>query len=112
MAKQLRQKVAEQPLPPGYSLIYMVLAIQFESFKHPFTIMVSLPLALVGALLGQVLLGFNVSMGAMIGIARGRHGGTGADEGRAAPPAPHPHDERRHGDWHLRPHRVSPGTRR
>ena len=30
--------------------VYMVLASQFESFKHPFTIIVSVPLALVGAL--------------------------------------------------------------
>ena len=46
----------------------MVLASQFESLKHPFTIMVSLPLALVGALLGLVLTGYNLTMGAMIGI--------------------------------------------
>jgi len=31
-------------------LIYMVLASQFGSFVHPFTIMLSLPLSLVGAL--------------------------------------------------------------
>jgi len=94
VAKQLRQQMAEQPLPQGYSLIYdgqmkrldeqnssfatafllafvfiyMVLASQFESLKHPFTIMVSLPLALVGALLGLVFSGLHVSMGAMIGI--------------------------------------------
>ncbi|KFA90914.1 efflux RND transporter permease subunit [Archangium violaceum] len=94
VAAQLKQKIAEKPLAPGYSLIYdgqikmmseqndafatafllafvfiyMVLASQFESFKHPFTIMVSLPLALVGALLGLVFGGYHVSMGAMIGI--------------------------------------------
>lgn len=94
VAKVLRAKVAEKPLAPGYSLIYdgqmkmlteqndafgtafllafvfiyMVLASQFESLKHPFTIMVSLPLALVGALLGLFFGGFHVSMGAMIGI--------------------------------------------
>ncbi len=38
----------------AFVFIYMVLATQFESFKHPFTIMVSLPLALVGALLAPV----------------------------------------------------------
>jgi hydrophobic/amphiphilic exporter-1 (mainly G- bacteria), HAE1 family len=48
--------------------IYMVLASQFESFKHPFTIMVSLPLALVGALLALLLCGKHLSLGAMIGI--------------------------------------------
>ncbi|WNG54351.1 efflux RND transporter permease subunit [Archangium gephyra] len=94
VAAKLKEKIAEKPLAPGYSLIYdgqikmmseqndafstafllafvfiyMVLASQFESFKHPFTIMVSLPLALVGALLGLVFGGYHVSMGAMIGI--------------------------------------------
>jgi multidrug efflux pump subunit AcrB len=94
VAGKLKAKIAEKPLAPGYSLIYdgqikmmteqndafstafllafvfiyMVLASQFESFKHPFTIMVSLPLALVGALLGLVFGGYHVSMGAMIGI--------------------------------------------
>jgi multidrug efflux pump subunit AcrB len=94
IAKTLKARVAEQPLPAGYSIvydgqmknldeqndafgiafalafvfIYMVLASQFESFKHPFTIMVSLPLALVGALLALAVTGFHVSMGAMIGV--------------------------------------------
>jgi HAE1 family hydrophobic/amphiphilic exporter-1 len=46
----------------------MVLASQFESLKHPFTIMVSLPLALVGARLALPITGKNQSLGAMIGI--------------------------------------------
>ena len=33
------------------AFIYIVLASQFESFLEPFIIMLSLPLALVGALL-------------------------------------------------------------
>lgn len=94
IARELKARVAAQPLPPGYALIYdgqmknldeqndafgaafglafvfiyMVLASQFESYKHPLTIMASLPLALVGALLGLVVTGFHLSMGAMIGI--------------------------------------------
>ena len=48
--------------------IYMVLASQFESFVHPFTIMLSLPLALVGAVLGLAVTGHTVGMGANIGV--------------------------------------------
>ncbi|MBX7098548.1 MAG: efflux RND transporter permease subunit [Myxococcaceae bacterium] len=52
----------------AFVFVYMVLASQFESFKHPFTIMVSVPLALIGALLSLVLTGYNLSLGAMIGV--------------------------------------------
>jgi hydrophobic/amphiphilic exporter-1 (mainly G- bacteria), HAE1 family len=48
--------------------IYFVLASQFESFIHPFTIMVALPLALVGAMLILFLTGYPISMIAMIGV--------------------------------------------
>jgi multidrug efflux pump subunit AcrB len=48
--------------------IFMVLASQFESLLHPFTLMVSLPMALVGALLALALTGNSISMGSQIGI--------------------------------------------
>jgi hydrophobe/amphiphile efflux-1 (HAE1) family protein len=48
--------------------IYIVLASQFESFIHPLTIMLTLPLALVGAIVGLFLAGTTMAMGAMIGI--------------------------------------------
>ncbi len=48
--------------------IYFVLASQFESFIHPFTIMATLPLAVVGALLTLFLSGFAIGMPSMIGI--------------------------------------------
>jgi HAE1 family hydrophobic/amphiphilic exporter-1 len=48
--------------------IYVVLASQFNSFLHPFTIMLALPLAVVGALLAVFLFGFRLNMMTMIGI--------------------------------------------
>ncbi len=47
--------------------IYIVLASQFESFIHPLTIMVTLPLAIVGGILGLFLTKNTLAMGAMIG---------------------------------------------
>lgn len=49
-------------------LIYMILASQFGSFTHPLTIMVSLPLSLVGAFLALLLTGDTVNIMSMIGI--------------------------------------------
>ncbi len=49
-------------------MVYMVLASQFESFLHPLTIMVSLPLSMVGALGALVLTGQTVSIFTMIGF--------------------------------------------
>jgi len=46
--------------------IYLLLASQYESFSDPFSIMLSLPLALVGAILG--LVGSSFSIMSMIGI--------------------------------------------
>jgi HAE1 family hydrophobic/amphiphilic exporter-1 len=50
------------------ALIYMVLAAQFESFVHPFTIMLAVPLALVGVLLALFLTGRSFGMTAFIGL--------------------------------------------
>lgn len=52
----------------GVIFIYIVLASQFESFIHPLTIMLTLPLAFVGAFLGLFMAGTTLAMGAMIGI--------------------------------------------
>ncbi|MGQ9677155.1 MAG: efflux RND transporter permease subunit [Chloroflexota bacterium] len=48
--------------------IYMILASQFGSFVHPFTIMLAVPFSMVGALLALFGFGFNFDMVAMIGI--------------------------------------------
>ena len=49
-------------------LVYMVMAIQFESFMHPFTIMFCLPLLTPGAFGLLLLAGKNLDMMAFIGI--------------------------------------------
>ena len=50
------------------AFIYIVLASQFESFFEPMLIMLSLPLAVVGALLAILLTGHNLGMPPMIGM--------------------------------------------
>jgi len=86
--------VASQPLPPGVGVhvtgqtklqeqmagafgmaillavlfVYMILASQFGSFVHPFTIMLALPFSIVGALLALFAFHFSFDMLAMIGI--------------------------------------------
>jgi HAE1 family hydrophobic/amphiphilic exporter-1 len=49
-------------------LIYLILAAQFESFVHPFTIMLSLPLSFVGALGALALSQTPIGIFAMIGV--------------------------------------------
>ncbi len=49
-------------------LIYMVLASQFGSFLHPFTIMLSLPMAVIGAIGGLLATGYTLSIFSMIGL--------------------------------------------
>jgi len=94
IVKDLNKKLADYPLPPGYKIeqrgdvemmgemffnmilvlvigvifIYIVLGSQFNSFLHPFTIMLALPLAVVGALLAIFLTGQRINMMAMVGI--------------------------------------------
>lgn len=49
-------------------LIYLVLSAQFESFKDPFTIMITVPLALAGALLSLWLLHQTLNIFSQIGM--------------------------------------------
>jgi len=48
-------------------VIYLVLAAQFESFVHPVIIMVTVPLALTGALLGLYFYGASINVFSQIG---------------------------------------------
>ena len=49
-------------------ITYLVLAAQFESFIHPFVILLTVPLALVGALVGLELMGMSLNIYSQIGI--------------------------------------------
>lgn len=49
-------------------ITYLVLAAQFESFIHPFVILLTVPLALVGALAGLDLMGMSLNIYSQIGI--------------------------------------------
>lgn len=49
-------------------LIYLILAAQFESFKDPFVIMLTVPLAICGALLFMLLGGQTMNIFSQIGI--------------------------------------------
>ena len=48
-------------------IVYLVLAAQFESFKHPFIIMTTVPLAVSGALIGLTAFGSSINIFSQIG---------------------------------------------
>jgi multidrug efflux pump len=48
--------------------IYLVLAAQFESFVHPLTILLSVPLAVIGALISLVVFGQTMNIYSQIGL--------------------------------------------
>ena len=88
------EKIVEDNLPAGFSMvrrgtsrefresstavystfavallvIYLVLAAQFESFVHPLTVLLSVPLATLGALLSLFLTGNTINLYSQIGI--------------------------------------------
>lgn len=94
IAQTILDSAATLQLPPGYDIggvgtqefmvesfinigkalllavvfIYLLLASQYESFFDPLSIMVSLPLSLVGAILGLLAFGSSLSIMSMIGI--------------------------------------------
>jgi HAE1 family hydrophobic/amphiphilic exporter-1 len=75
-AEQLQESAQQMTLILGLSIlvIYMTLAMQFESLLHPLTIMLALPLAMTGALGGLLAMdllgrgGMTLNMFSMIGV--------------------------------------------
>jgi len=49
-------------------LVYMIMASQFESFVHPFVIMFTIPLALIGVVLALLISGKPVNLPVLIGF--------------------------------------------
>lgn len=94
ITKDIERVLSEYPMPEGYSydisgqnedmmesfadlfmalllaivLVYMIIASQFESLIHPFTIMFSVPLAISGGMFGLFITGRSLSVPGFIGI--------------------------------------------
>jgi len=96
VVRDIRQRLGaiEKQMPPGYFLefggsyeqmteafkilaaafalasllVYMVMASQFESFRHPFIIMFAIPLSVIGVILGLLVAGKSISLPALIGF--------------------------------------------
>jgi multidrug efflux pump subunit AcrB len=49
-------------------LIYALLAIPFKSFTQPLIVMAAIPFGIVGAVLGHMLMGYDLSMMSLFGI--------------------------------------------
>ena len=52
----------------GVLFIFFVLAALFESYIYPFSIMLAIPMAVVGAIMGLLVLGSDLSLMSMIGM--------------------------------------------
>ncbi len=49
--------------------IYVVLSFQFRSYVEPLIVMATIPLALVGVVLGHLAMGYSISMPSLVGAA-------------------------------------------
>jgi HAE1 family hydrophobic/amphiphilic exporter-1 len=94
ISKDIESKLKDYSMPDGYSyelngqtqqmmdsfsdlglamvlaivLVYMILASQFESLIHPFTIILSLPMGFSGGMLGLFITKQNISVSSVIGL--------------------------------------------
>lgn len=57
-----------QALALAILLVFMVMASQFESLVHPFVIMFTIPLALIGSVFGFLVAGVTISLTSFIGF--------------------------------------------
>jgi multidrug efflux pump subunit AcrB len=70
--EQKDQREAMESLLFGFVLalfaIYALLAIPFKSYAQPFIIMASIPFGMIGAVIGHMLMGYELSIISMFGI--------------------------------------------
>ena len=70
--RQADLKESMQSLVGGFALamlgIYFLLAIPFKSYIQPLIVMVAIPFGMVGAVLGHLFMGYNLSLMSMMGI--------------------------------------------
>ena len=69
-AKTFQQSLVDMPLllVAAILVIYMVLAILYESFVHPLTILTALPLAMLGGLLSLLLFRQELNVFSFVGL--------------------------------------------
>ena len=69
---QAEMRESTQSLWAGFALamgvVYAMLAIAFGSYTQPLIIMVAIPFGLVGAVIGHILLGFDLSLISLMGL--------------------------------------------
>jgi multidrug efflux pump len=49
-------------------IVYLLLAAQFESFIHPFVIIMTVPVAVAGGVIGMALTGATLNLFSQIGL--------------------------------------------
>ena len=69
-AEEMQKTAGSMALVFGLSitLVYMVLASQFNSFSQPLIVMVAMPLAIIGGIVALWLAGHTINMYSMIGL--------------------------------------------
>jgi len=68
--REQRESFHSLMLGTGFALfaIYTLLAIPFRSYSQPIVVMLVIPFSIVGALLGHMIMGLNLSLMSLMGI--------------------------------------------
>lgn len=69
---QAEMRESTQVLWSGFAMamfvVYSLLAIAFRSYSQPFIVMLAIPFGIVGAVLGHVMLGYDLSIVSLMGV--------------------------------------------